>query len=34
MDAEVRFAALATDPRFPIAVPRVQFADYHCCRCS
>jgi hypothetical protein len=29
MDSEVRFAALTAAPGFPIAVPRVQFADYH-----
>jgi len=29
MDAEVRFAALSRAPGFPIAVPRVLFADYH-----
>ena len=29
MDSEVRFAALTAAPGFPIAVPRVLFADYH-----
>jgi len=29
MEPEVRFAALSRAPGFPIAVPRVQFADYH-----
>ncbi len=29
MESEVRFAALSLSPGFPIAVPRVQFADYH-----
>lgn len=29
MEAEVRFAALARAPGFPIAVPGPQFADYH-----
>ncbi|ORB73891.1 hypothetical protein [Mycobacterium scrofulaceum] len=29
MEPEVRFAALSRAPEFPIAVPRVQFADYH-----
>ncbi|BBZ26288.1 hypothetical protein MMAD_05830 [Mycolicibacterium madagascariense] len=28
MDAEVRFAGLSSTPGFPIAVPRVLFADY------
>lgn len=29
MEPEVRFAALSRVPEFPIAVPRVQFGDYH-----
>ncbi|MEB4211480.1 hypothetical protein [Mycobacterium sp. 94-17] len=29
MESEVRFAALSGAPEFPIAVPRVLFADYH-----
>lgn len=29
MEPEVRFAALARAPAFPIAVPATQFADYH-----
>jgi hypothetical protein len=29
MESEVRFAALSRLPGFPIAVPAVQFADYH-----
>lgn len=29
MESEVRFAVLSRAPRFPIAVPRPQFADYH-----
>ncbi|BBY36949.1 hypothetical protein MMAN_10830 [Mycobacterium mantenii] len=29
MEPEVRFAALSGAPAFPIAVPRVLFADYH-----
>ncbi|OBH48043.1 hypothetical protein [Mycobacterium mantenii] len=29
MEPEVRFAALSGAPEFPIAVPRVLFADYH-----
>lgn len=29
MESEVRFATLSRDPGFPIAVPAVQFADYH-----
>ena len=29
MESEVKFAALALSPEFPIAVPRAQFADYH-----
>lgn len=29
MEPEVRFAALSRAAEFPIAVPRVQFADYH-----
>lgn len=29
MEPEVRFAALSRAPEFPIAVPEVQFADYH-----
>lgn len=29
MEPEVRFAALSRVPGFPIAVPTVQFADYH-----
>lgn len=29
MEPEVRFAALSRAPGFPIAVPRVQFGDYH-----
>lgn len=29
MEPEVRFAALSCAPEFPIAVPRVLFADYH-----
>ena len=29
MEPEVRFAALSRAPGFPIAVPSVQFADYH-----
>lgn len=29
MEPEVRFAALSHAPEFPIAVPNVQFADYH-----
>lgn len=29
MESEVRFAALAQSPGFPIAVPATQFADYH-----
>lgn len=29
MEPEVRFAALSRAPQFPIAVPAVQFADYH-----
>lgn len=29
MEPEVRFAALTRTPEFPIAVPRVLFADYH-----
>jgi hypothetical protein len=29
MEPEVRFASLSRAPGFPIAVPRVQFADYH-----
>jgi hypothetical protein len=29
MEPEVRFASLSRDPGFPIAVPGVQFADYH-----
>ncbi|WP_082946934.1 hypothetical protein [Mycobacterium sp. ACS4054] len=29
MELEVRFAALSRAPEFPIAVPEVQFADYH-----
>lgn len=30
MESEVRFASLARAPQFPIAVPRPEFADYHC----
>jgi hypothetical protein len=29
MEPEVRFASLSRAPGFPIAVPRVQFGDYH-----
>jgi hypothetical protein len=29
MESEVRFAALSRAPGFPIAVPAIQFADYH-----
>lgn len=29
MEPEVRFATLSRAPEFPIAVPEVQFADYH-----
>ena len=29
MESEVRFASLSRAPRFPIAVPGPQFADYH-----
>jgi hypothetical protein len=29
MEPEVRFAALSRAPEFPIAVPQVQFGDYH-----
>ncbi len=29
MESEVRFATLSQSPGFPIAVPHVQFADYH-----
>ena len=29
MEPEVRFASLSRAPGFPIAVPAVQFGDYH-----
>src|SRR6516162_7151893 len=29
MEPEVRFASLSRVPEFPVAVPQVQFADYH-----